>query len=101
MVVLKWEGSDPQKPSIILNSHMDVVPVFAEQWTRPPFGAEIDGEGKIYARGTQDMKSVAMQYLSAIRRLKESGTQQLKRTIYVTFVPGTRAGNGTSKTANN
>lgn len=80
---------------------MDVVPVFAEQWTHPPFGAEIDGDGKIFARGTQDMKSVAVQYLSAIKRLKESGTQQLKRTIYITFVPGTRAVNEPSEMDSN
>lgn len=34
---------------------MDVVPVFEEYWIAPPFAAEIR-DGKIYARGTQDMK---------------------------------------------
>lgn len=66
---------------------MDVVPVYEEHWTHPPFGAEIDAEGRIFARGTQDMKSVGMQYLGAIRALKASGTR-LKRTIHVIFVPG-------------
>ncbi|XP_044168233.1 aminoacylase-1-like [Acropora millepora] len=28
VVILSWEGSDPSLPSIMLNSHMDVVPVF-------------------------------------------------------------------------
>lgn len=28
IVVLTWEGNDPKLPSILLNSHMDVVPVF-------------------------------------------------------------------------
>ena len=28
IVVLTWEGSEPNLPSILLNSHMDVVPVF-------------------------------------------------------------------------
>ena len=27
-VVITWEGQDPSLPSIILNSHIDVVPVF-------------------------------------------------------------------------
>lgn len=27
-MVLTWEGTEPKKPSILLNSHMDVVPVF-------------------------------------------------------------------------
>jgi len=28
IVVLTWEGSEPNLPSVLLNSHMDVVPVF-------------------------------------------------------------------------
>lgn len=28
IVVLTWVGTDPTKQSILLNSHMDVVPVF-------------------------------------------------------------------------
>jgi hypothetical protein len=28
IVVLTWEGSEPALPSVLLNSHMDVVPVF-------------------------------------------------------------------------
>jgi acetylornithine deacetylase len=42
--------------SLLLNGHVDVVseaPV--ERWTRPPFGAEVDG-GRLYGRGACDMK---------------------------------------------
>lgn len=67
---------------------MDVVPVYREHWTYAPFGAEIDDEGRIFARGTQDMKSVGMQYLRAIKALKDQGVQ-LKRTVHVMYVPGT------------
>lgn len=84
---MTWVGTQPDLPSVVLNSHTDVVPVFPENWTRPPFGAEIDEEGKIYARGTQDMKCVGMQYLAAIRALKKDGVT-LKRTIHVVYVPG-------------
>lgn len=66
---------------------MDVVPVFEENWTHPPFGAEIDSAGRIYARGSQDMKCVGVQYLAAIRALKQDNVE-LKRTIHVMFVPG-------------
>lgn len=58
IVLLKWIGSDPSLPAILLNSHVDVVPFEEDKWDHPPLGAEIDEEGKIYARGTQDMKSV-------------------------------------------
>lgn len=43
--------------------------------------------GNIYARGTQDMKCVGIQYLEAVRRLKQSGIT-LKRTLHISFVPG-------------
>ena len=85
--VITWTGTEPKLPSIMLNSHMDVVPVFEEHWTHPPFSAHMDNEGKIYARGSQDMKCVGMQYLAAIRSLKRDGIK-LKRTIHVVFVPG-------------
>lgn len=88
VAVLTWLGTNPNEPSIVLNSHMDVVPVYENQWTHPPFAAEIDSDGKIFARGTQDMKSVGMQYLAAIRALKRNDIH-LKRTIHVIFVPGT------------
>jgi len=87
VVILTWKGLQPELPSILLNSHMDVVPVFPENWTHPPFGADIDEEGRIFARGTQDMKSVGMQHLAAIRALKKRGAK-FKRTIHISFVAG-------------
>ncbi|XP_032680885.1 aminoacylase-1-like [Odontomachus brunneus] len=91
IVVLTWVGTKPKKPAILLNSHMDVVPVFEENWTYPPFGAHMDEKGNIYARGSQDMKCVGIQYLEAIRRLKING-QRLPRTIHISFVPDEEIG---------
>lgn len=51
--VITWKGTEPSLPSIVLNSHMDVVPVFKEKWTYPPFSAHIDEKGQIFARGSQ------------------------------------------------
>jgi len=59
--------------------------------TYPPFSADIDSEGRIFARGSQDMKCVGVQYLSAIRALKKEGVA-LKRTIHVIFVPDEETG---------
>lgn len=50
----------------------------------------MDDEGNIYARGSQDMKCVGIQYIESIRRLKAAGTR-LRRTIHMCFVPGTLA----------
>jgi aminoacylase len=90
-VWLTWKGKDSNLKSVILNSHIDVVPVERNKWTRDPFGAEKDAEGNIYARGSQDMKCVGVQYLEAIRRFKAKGMVPL-RDVHVTFVPDEEVG---------
>ena len=43
--------------SLILNGHIDVVPVGAPSlWTHPPFSGHIDGD-RLYGRGAADMKA--------------------------------------------
>ncbi|GAB0090051.1 hypothetical protein DMENIID0001_047100 [Sergentomyia squamirostris] len=91
IVLITWEGSDLNLSSILLNSHMDVVPVYPESWLHPPFAAEIDPEGRIYARGAQDMKSFGTGYLSAVKRLKRQGYQP-KRTLHILYVPDEEIG---------
>ncbi|EOA95612.1 Aminoacylase-1, partial [Anas platyrhynchos] len=91
VLVLTWLGTNPRLRSILLNSHTDVVPVFEEHWTYPPFEAVKDSQGNIYARGAQDMKCISIQYLEAIRRLKAEG-KSFARTIHLTFVPDEEVG---------
>ncbi|XP_023747975.1 uncharacterized protein LOC111896192 [Lactuca sativa] len=102
LILLKWTGKNPDLPSILLNSHTDVVPVEPHKWSHPPFDAAIDHEnGNIYARGSQDMKCVGLQYLEAIRKLKDAKFEPL-RTIYLSFVPDEEIGghDGAEKFAN-
>ena len=92
IVVLSWIGKKPELPSILLNSHMDVVPVFEEFWIHNPFEAYYDQEsGKIYGRGAQDMKSVGIQYLEAIKLLKLDNVE-LNRTVHLSYVPDEETG---------
>ncbi|CAH1395706.1 unnamed protein product [Nezara viridula] len=91
VLIVTLEGSEPSLPSILLNSHTDVVPVFEEEWSYDPFGAEMDKEGNIYARGTQDMKCVSIAQLEALRRIKFSQVK-LKRTVHMTLVPDEEIG---------
>uniref|UniRef100_A0A667G7F7 N-acyl-aliphatic-L-amino acid amidohydrolase n=1 Tax=Lynx canadensis TaxID=61383 RepID=A0A667G7F7_LYNCA len=91
VTVLTWPGTNPRLSSLLLNSHTDVVPVFKEHWSHDPFEAFKDAEGYIYARGTQDMKCVSIQYLEAVRRLKAEG-HHFPRTIHMTFVPDEEVG---------
>lgn len=89
---MTWQGSQPNLPSIMLNSHTDVVPVFEEFWSHPPFKADVDDEGRIFGRGSQDIKSLGMMYLATVRALKRAGIKQLKRTFHITFVPDEEMG---------
>lgn len=91
VVVLTWLGQLPHLPSLLLSSHMDVVPVYRDMWTYEPFGAEQDDKGNIYARGAQDMKCVGVQYLEAVYRLKTQGYQP-KRSIHICFTPDEEIG---------
>ncbi|KAF5289146.1 hypothetical protein FQR65_LT02036 [Abscondita terminalis] len=84
-VIITWLGSDTSLTSVMLNSHMDVVPASEGEWSYKPFNADIDENGNIYARGAQDVKSQGVQYLEAIRRLKLKKVQP-KRNVHVTFV---------------
>jgi len=90
-VWLTWKGTDPTLKSILLNSHIDVVPVEPSKWTYDPFGADKAENGNIYARGSQDMKCVGVQYLEAIRKLKAKGFTPL-RNVHVSFVPDEEVG---------
>jgi len=68
-----------------------VVPAVDEKWSYPPFDAHIDEKGDIYGRGTQDMKSVGIQYLEALCGLRDRGVD-FERTIHILFVPDEEIG---------
>src|SRR5580700_5941082 len=46
---------DSKKPGLILSGHTDVVPVDGQDWNTDPFVAT-EQDGKLYARGSADMK---------------------------------------------
>lgn len=58
-------------PCVHFNSHYDVVPP-AEGWTRDPYGAEI-ADGRIYGRGTCDMKGGLAASMIAAEALADLG----------------------------
>src|SRR5690606_31338657 len=52
-------------PTVLFDGHIDTVPVFEENWTVNPYDA-IVRDGKIWGRGTSDMKgSVTAMLLAA------------------------------------
>ncbi len=43
------------RPTLIVNGHLDVVPVRPDAWTRDPFAPAVV-DGRLYGRGSADMK---------------------------------------------
>ena len=93
LILLTWVGENPSLPSVLFNSHTDVVPAELQKWMYGygPFDANIDSHGNIFARGSQDMKCVGMQYLESLRVLKSMGFMP-KRNLHLLFVPDEEIG---------
>ncbi|MDR1894914.1 MAG: M20/M25/M40 family metallo-hydrolase [Spirochaetales bacterium] len=70
-LIYRWKGSNPGLKPMLLTAHYDVVPAEG-QWKHPPFsGAQ--AEGKIWGRGTLDIKSQLTAHLEAAEDLMRSG----------------------------
>lgn len=89
-VVARIPGSDPDAEALIVHAHLDVVPVQAEDWTHPPFGAEIH-DGVLYGRGAVDMKNFAGVILAAARAFARSGVVP-RRDLVFAFLADEEAG---------
>ncbi|PXW35550.1 UNVERIFIED_CONTAM: acetylornithine deacetylase [Williamsia faeni] len=60
-------------PGLMILGHSDVVPA-GDGWTRPPFRSQVD-DGRIYGRGSADMKGGLAAALIAMAALTRSGYQ--------------------------
>ena len=66
---------------VVLSGHTDVVPVDDQDWQTNPFDV-IERDGKLYGRGTSDMKT----FLAiALASLDEMRAANLKRPIHLAF----------------
>ena len=66
-VVARLAGAGGKAP-ICFGGHIDTVPLGAKPWSKDPFAGEVSG-GKIYGRGTTDMKAGVAAYLWAALEL--------------------------------
>ena len=79
------KGKRPGK-KILFDGHIDTVPVTDETvWEFPPFGAEIH-DGKIYGRGTSDMKGSVAAFICAAANYAEDTGRDFPGEIYVAGV---------------
>ncbi len=72
-LMMKWKGTDESLEPIIMISHQDVVPAEGE-WTHEPFSGDIC-DGKIYGRGTGDIKNGIFSFYQAVEELLKEGYQ--------------------------
>jgi acetylornithine deacetylase len=80
--------------SLILNGHIDVVPVGAEElWANPPFQPSVR-DGRLYGRGSGDMKAGIAAYISAFRALTSLGLQPAAPVFLQSVVEEECTGNG-------
>lgn len=80
--------------SLILNGHIDVVPVGADAlWTTPPFAPSVR-DGRLYGRGSGDMKAGIAAYISAFRALTSLGLQPAAPVFLQSVVEEECTGNG-------
>jgi len=88
-LVCRLKGTG-EKPPLQLDGHLDVVDAVEDQWSHPPFGADI-AEDCIWGRGTVDMKQMVTMNLISVILFKRLGTK-LKRDIIFTAVADEETG---------
>ncbi len=69
-LVARLKGNG-KKPAVVFNGHADVVPVGASQWQHPPFEGIIE-EGKVWGRGSTDMKGGVAAMIVAAKALAQA-----------------------------
>ncbi|MGZ4106721.1 MAG: acetylornithine deacetylase [Tumebacillaceae bacterium] len=89
--VVGVKKGDPQYRSILLNGHIDVAEVGDDSgWTYPPFDVT-EVEGKLYGRGTADMKGGLAAALFALKALQATGIEVPGEVVFESVI-GEEAG---------
>jgi succinyl-diaminopimelate desuccinylase len=78
--------STGQSPPLLFVAHLDVVPSGEAQWQYEPF-EPVEEQGRIYGRGSADMKGGLVATAAAIVELVESGVE-LKGDIVLAALAG-------------
>ena len=68
--VIARAGGKAGKDPICFTGHLDVVALGTRPWSRDPFAGETDG-GKLFGRGSSDMKAGVAAMLLALKNLSK------------------------------
>ena len=94
-VITRIRGTG-EKPSLLLLSHLDVVPANPKEWSVNPFGGVVK-DGFVWGRGAIDMKSMTAMEVMVMKLLKRNNVQLKGDVILVAVADeekGGRAGAG-------
>ena len=79
----------PKEPGLLLGGHIDVVPAGDEsEWSSPPFEGVVKG-GRLYGRGSCDMKTGLAAVLKAVA---DSSKGRMRRGLLVVATAGEEVG---------
>lgn len=97
-LVYRWRGKDAEQEPVLVTAHYDVVPAGdPNAWKYPPFSGEI-AEGRVWGRGTLDIKSQLTAHLEAAEALIRQDFQP-ERDIYFVYGQDEETGNDEGATA--
>ena len=82
IVAARLRGIGKHNKSIILLSHMDVVPANPKEWEVPPFSGSVK-DGKIWGRGSIDDKGPGVIELMAMLAIKRAGILLNRDVLFV------------------
>lgn len=92
-LVARVKGTDPGAPALMIQGHCDVVAV-GSHWTEDPFGGARK-DGRIYGRGTVDMKGGMAAAIGALEALRAAGVRLRGDVIVASVVDEEAGGMGT------
>lgn len=92
-LVARLPGSDAAAPTVLVLGHCDVVGP-GEGWSTDPFGGE-RRDGRVYGRGTVDMKGGMAAGIGALEALRDAGVRLRGDVLFASVVDEEAGGMGT------
>jgi acetylornithine deacetylase/succinyl-diaminopimelate desuccinylase-like protein len=105
-LIARWSGGGSQqsgpessgaekrgrKDSLMLMSHLDVVPAEAEGWKHPPFDGVVE-DGFVWGRGAWDCKGMVASEVAAVLMLLREGFQPREDLVLALWADEEKGGN--------
>ena len=89
-LVARIEGTNRDRPALLVHGHLDVVPADPSEWSVHPFSGE-QRDGYVWGRGAVDMKDMDAMTLALVRDWARTGVKP-DRDIVLAFVADEEAG---------